>query len=157
MLKHGTDYVLKGMAEFEAKFRARTIKALERKAKTLGYQRQPHDTLTRRTARPLRQSAANANQATPSQPETVGERGQAIPKDFAILQCSSEAPRVPWEYSGRVTRVTPPGELRAGRVGWEDRTQLVAGALASGSSSHESVRLRPPSEVRRGAMCTHTG
>ena len=38
MLKHGTDYVLKDMAEYEAKFRGKTIKALERKAKAFGYQ-----------------------------------------------------------------------------------------------------------------------
>jgi len=41
MLKHGTDYVLKGMAEYEAKFRERTVNALQRKAKHFGYQLVP--------------------------------------------------------------------------------------------------------------------
>jgi transposase len=41
MLRHGTDYVIKGLAEYEAKFRERTLRALERKAKNLGYQLMP--------------------------------------------------------------------------------------------------------------------
>jgi transposase len=41
LLKHGTDYVVQGMAEYEAKYRERTIRAMQRKAKTLGYQLLP--------------------------------------------------------------------------------------------------------------------
>jgi transposase len=41
MLKHGTDYVLQGMAKYEAHFRERTVQALQRKAKTFGYQLVP--------------------------------------------------------------------------------------------------------------------
>jgi len=44
MLKHGTDYVIQGMAEYEAKFRERNLKALQRKAKHFGYQLVPHPT-----------------------------------------------------------------------------------------------------------------
>jgi transposase len=38
MLKHGTEYVVTGLADYEAKFRERTLRALQRKAKNLGYQ-----------------------------------------------------------------------------------------------------------------------
>ena len=41
MLKHGTEYVVKGLAEYEAKFRQQAIRALERKAKNLGYELHP--------------------------------------------------------------------------------------------------------------------
>ena len=37
LLKHGTAYVTQGMAEYEAKYHARLVKSLERRAKDLGF------------------------------------------------------------------------------------------------------------------------
>jgi transposase len=41
MLKRGTEYVVQGLAAYEAKFRERSVRALERKATNLGYQLVP--------------------------------------------------------------------------------------------------------------------
>jgi transposase len=41
MLKHGTEYVVKGLAEYEARFRERSLHALKRKAQSLGYELVP--------------------------------------------------------------------------------------------------------------------
>ncbi len=44
MLKYGQDYVVRSMEEYEAKIRANTLKALERKAAALGFQLTPWPT-----------------------------------------------------------------------------------------------------------------
>jgi transposase len=41
MLKHGQDYVVQSMAEYEAKMRANMLKALERKARMMGFELTP--------------------------------------------------------------------------------------------------------------------
>ena len=41
LLKYGTEYVAQGMAEYEAKYRERKLKAMARQAEQLGFQLVP--------------------------------------------------------------------------------------------------------------------
>jgi hypothetical protein len=41
MLKHGEEYVTQSMEEYEAKIKANLLRALERKAKAMGFQLSP--------------------------------------------------------------------------------------------------------------------